>query len=112
MRVSHVNIWACLTRQPPHLSAILSAPGRMYRTGDLVYRRAQGEMVFVWVAKISRVKLRGFRIELSDVQANVVEASRELGRKVDACLCVVREDQLIAFVATEDPTFSYGPAIC
>lgn len=52
------------------------------------------------------MKLRGFRIELSDVQANVVEASQELGRKVDACLCVVREDQLITFVATEDPTFS------
>lgn len=62
----------------------------------------------MWVAKISRVKLRGFRIELSDVQANVVEASREVGRKVDACLCVVREDQLIAFVATEDPTIQLG----
>lgn len=46
------------------------AGGRLYRTGDLGRAMPDGRMVFVGRAE-SMVKIRGFRVELGDVEANL-----------------------------------------
>lgn len=50
---------------------------RMYRTGDIAHMLEGGEMVFHHrVAGDSQVKIRGLRIELGDIDSNLVKASK------------------------------------
>ncbi|KAK7981308.1 hypothetical protein PG988_003546 [Apiospora saccharicola] len=49
---------------------------RMYRTGDICHLREDGAMVFhSRVAGDTQVKIRGLRIELNDIESNIVAAS-------------------------------------
>ncbi|MEV0536298.1 non-ribosomal peptide synthase/polyketide synthase [Kitasatospora sp. NPDC050463] len=76
---------------------------RMYRTGDLVRRRADGELEYVGRAD-DQVKVRGFRVELGEVEAALAEHPG-----VARAAVLARDDRLIGYVATR-PDAAVRPA--
>ena len=74
--------------------------GRLYRTGDLARQLGDGRIQFL--GRIDhQVKLRGFRVELGEVE--VVLARHPVVR---TCAVVVRKDRLVAFFTVDED----GPA--
>jgi aryl carrier-like protein len=73
-------------------------PGaRMYRSGDVARRRPDGGLEYLGRADF-QVKLRGFRIELGEIE-NALGAHPD----VDACVVVVRDQRLVAYVTGRAP---------
>ncbi|MET9617094.1 non-ribosomal peptide synthase/polyketide synthase [Kitasatospora indigofera] len=72
--------------------------GRMYRTGDVVRRRADGELEYVGRAD-DQVKVRGYRVELGEVEAALAEYPG-----VAQAAVVARDDRLIGYAAARSGT--------
>src|SRR6056300_1670034 len=71
-----------------------SASGRVYKTGDRVKWNEDGELVFLGRFDY-QVKVRGYRVELGEIQA---ELEKQEG--VNGALVVVHDENLVAFVAS------------
>jgi hybrid polyketide synthase/nonribosomal peptide synthetase ACE1 len=70
---------------------------RMYRTGDIAHLRKDGAMVFHnRIEGDSQVKIRGLRIDLSDIESNIIMAA---GGALKEAVVTLREgDLLVAHV--------------
>ncbi len=79
-------------------------PGkRMYKTGDIVRRRADGNLEYF--GRVDRqVKLRGFRVELGEIEANV----RKHPNVSEAVVVVVEaspgDKRLVAYIVAREQT--------
>lgn len=92
-----------LTREKfvPNPFITSGGPPRLYRTGDLARFTASGDIEFMGRAD-TQVKLRGFRVELSEIEAVLVQCPGVLATAV-----TVREDvpglqQLVGYVVCRD----------
>ena len=72
---------------------------RMYRTGDIAHLTNDGAMVFhSRVAGDAQIKIRGLRIELSDIESNIVAAANGNLREAVVTLREGDPDFLVAHV--------------
>ena len=72
---------------------------RMYRTGDIGHLQDDGAMVFHnRIAGDTQIKIRGLRIELADIEGNIVSAAKGALREVIVTLREGNPDFLIAHV--------------
>jgi len=66
--------------------------GRLYRTGDLVVELDDHRLLFHGRID-NQVKLRGFRVELGEVESNLIGLDG-----VDEACCIAKDQRLVAFV--------------
>ncbi|AHH98173.1 non-ribosomal peptide synthetase [Kutzneria albida] len=69
--------------------------GRMYRTGDLAMWNADGTLAYLGRTD-HQVKVRGFRVELGEVEHALLAVS-----DVDSTAVIVREDTLVGYVTPQ-----------
>lgn len=73
---------------------------RMYRTGDIGHLQDDGAMVFhSRMAGDTQIKIRGLRIELDDIESNIVSAAEGALREAVVTLREGNPDFLVAHVA-------------
>ena len=70
---------------------------RLYKTGDLVRRQVNGELVYLG-RKDAQVKLRGLRIELSEIE-HVISASPKVTGAVVEKVASRGQEELVAFLS-------------
>ncbi|KAI9713755.1 MAG: NRPS, partial [Chrysothrix sp. TS-e1954] len=81
---------------------------KMYRTGDIGHLREDGALVFHnRVAGDTQIKIRGLRIELGDIESNIVRASRGVLREA---VVTLREGDPVFLVAHVVFTSAHGVA--
>ncbi|KAL8689778.1 MAG: hypothetical protein Q9224_004564 [Gallowayella concinna] len=72
---------------------------RMYRTGDIGHLQEDGAMVFHRrMAGDTQIKIRGLRIELSDIESNIISAAKGVLREAIVTLREGDPDFLVAHV--------------
>ena len=69
---------------------------RLYKTGDIVRQDAQGNFLFLG-RDDTQVKLHGYRIELGDIEAQLLACG------ASKAVCLVKDDALVAFVSADSP---------
>ncbi len=86
----------------PVASPDTGAPVLHYRSGDLVHRLADGSLAYIGRADL-QVKLRGYRIELSDIEAAVRRHEGVLDAVVHVRQFKAGDDRLVCdFVARDE----------
>ncbi len=89
----------------PYLSG-----SKMYRTGDRVRYQSDGSIVYLG-RRDHQIKLRGYRVEAGEIQAIINRHSKVRESLVDVLKNPMGVDQLVAWVATDEPETSYADLI-
>jgi non-ribosomal peptide synthetase-like protein len=95
----------------PKLKINPDFPNRIYRTGDLARFNEKGQIEFLGRID-SQVKLRGYRIELSEIESQLM-----LFENIKNAVVAVKEDtfkvqRLIAYVLLKDTTLALKEEAC
>jgi amino acid adenylation domain-containing protein len=93
----------------PELTARSFRAGGVYRTGDLGRRRLDGALEFLG-RRDQQVKLRGYRVELGEIEA-VLGAHEEVGDAVVVARGEGADRVLVAFVAARGAPQVLGPQL-
>lgn len=99
-----------LTQEKFIANPLAANPPRLYRTGDLARFNAAGEIEFLGRVD-SQVKLRGYRVELSEIESVLLACPG-----VAAAVVAVREDvpgvqQLIGYIVPREPNKAALPRV-
>lgn len=84
---------------------------RIYRTGDLAMFNDQGEVEFLGRID-SQVKLRGYRIELSEIESRLLQFNNIKNAVVGVKEDDFQVEQLIAYVSLRDPSIHFDELEC
>ena len=68
--------------------------GRLYRVGDIACSTSDGELV-VFGRTDNQIKLHGYRIELEEIEAQILTLS-----EIRECAVIVNKEQLIAYICS------------
>ena len=85
------------------------AGGLLYKSGDLAMQRTDGRFIFVGRAD-SQVKLRGFRIELEEIQSALRACAGVRAAVVRAIEMEPGDQRLVAFVIADQGSGAQQPA--
>ncbi|MBC3437741.1 amino acid adenylation domain-containing protein [Pseudomonas sp. BW16M2] len=71
--------------------------GRYYRTGDIGIRSLQGQVISLG-RNDAQVKVRGYRVEPSEIELKILEYFEALGERVEVAVVARPRDQLDAYL--------------
>ncbi|KAF5356447.1 hypothetical protein D9758_009493 [Tetrapyrgos nigripes] len=74
---------------------------RAYRTGDLVHQTASGELEFIRRVEQGQVKLRGYRVELGEVERSIEQHPLVKAAVAVVCHHGESDDRLIAYFTAD-----------
>ncbi|KAK9765645.1 hypothetical protein K7432_005843 [Basidiobolus ranarum] len=89
---------------------LLTAEGRLYRTGDLARFTSDGEIEYLGRID-TQVKLRGYRIELAEIESTLLHCEEIQGAVVNVHVDSFNVEQLVAYIILNNRAKEYDEEV-